>query len=224
MSSPEALRPAPWMPGAEAAQGAVPAATPARFALWPLADLHAPAAAEPAPGDPGVAAEPAGPDPVEEAYLQGRADGEREALAAQERRVAQALKALAGAASALQAVRASYASEMAEGLYALAVAVAREVVQRELSADPAIVRDLVRRALDVLPLEGMTEVRLNPEDLAALSGELDLYGPGGRRLDLAWVADRTIERGGYVIETPQRVLDGQLEPALLALYERLRHG
>jgi flagellar assembly protein FliH len=213
------LEPVRWEP-----LPAAPEPAQARFALWPMPDLAR--APEPvADADEELPpSEPEGPTLEEMAYLRGAQEGEQRAREGFERRSGGALQALAGAAHALEAVRASYREEMEEAVYALAVAVAQQVVQREIATDPAIVRDLVRRALELLPLDGATEVRLHPADLAALHGELDLYGPGGRRLELQWVADPAVERGGYMIETPQRVLDGALEPALVTLYERLRRG
>ncbi len=183
-------------------------------AAWLVPDLRG-------PGAPEV---PEGPSPAEDAYREGfaagREAGREEAVAA----VGEALQALAGAAQSLQAMRAALAGEMEENLYALAVAVARQVVEREVALDPAVVRELVRRALDVLPLDGALEVRLHPADLAALQGQLDVLTAAGRRVDVQWVADAAVDRGGYVIESPQRVVDGRVDPMLLALYERLRHG
>lgn len=169
-------------------------------------------------------AAPAGPTPVEEAHARGIEEGRGTAAAEADRRILGACQALAGAAESLQAVRAAFASEAEESLYALATALAHQIVQRELATDPTIVRDLVRRAIDVLPLEGPLEIRLNPADLTALGPELDLYAPGGRKLDLRWVAEASIERGGYLIETSQRVVDGRIDPVLRAMYEKLRDG
>jgi hypothetical protein len=38
------------------------------------------------------------------------------------------------------------------------------------------------------------------------------------------VADTTVGRGGFAIETPQRMVDGRIDPVLLAMYDRLRNG
>jgi flagellar assembly protein FliH len=165
-----------------------------------------------------------GPTPLEEAFARGLDEGHRAAAAEADRKLLGACQALAGAAESLQAVRAAFTSEAEESLYALATALAHQIVQRELATDPTIVRDLVRRAIEVLPLEGPLEIRLHPADLAALGPDLDLYAPGGRKLDLRWVAEPSIERGGYVIETSQRVVDGRIDPVLQAMYERLRDG
>ena len=186
-----------------------------RVAAWALPELHAVTAmvAEP---------EPAGPSEAELAWLAGRDAGRDEAVAAVEERLAGALEALAGAVASLHAERAAYVESLEANLYALAVAVAGQVVQREVATDPGIVRELVRKAIDVLPLDSRIEVRLNRDDLAALEGHLDLFAPGGRRLEVQWTPDPAIERGGFAIETPQRVVDGRVDQALLALYERLR--
>lgn len=188
----------------------------AGFAAWPMPDLRI-VATDPVDGT-------GGPTPLEDAYASGVEEGRRAAAADAGRRILSACQALAGAAESLQAVRASFASEAEESLYALATALAHQIVQRELTTDPTIVRDLVRRTVEVLPLEGALEIRLNPADLAALGVETDLYAPGGRKLDLRWVPDPSIERGGYLIETSQRVVDGRIDPVLRAMYERLRDG
>jgi len=188
---------------------------PSRFAEWPVPDLRLVSA---------MRTDASGPSPVEEAHARGVEEGRQTAGADAERRILGACQALAGAAESLQAVRAAFASEAEESLFALATALAHQIVQRELTTDPTIVRDLVRRAVEVLPLEGALEIRLNPADLSALGAETDLYAPGGRKLDLRWVPDPTIERGGYLIETSQRVVDGRIDPVLQAMYERLRDG
>jgi flagellar biosynthesis/type III secretory pathway protein FliH len=190
----------------------------ARFADWAVPDLRL-VLKQPTAEDGSIVASPA-----DEAYARGVEDGRRTAGADAERRILGACQALAGAAESLQAVRAAFTIEAEESLYALATALAHQIVQRELATDPVIVRDLVRRAVEVLPLEGALEIRLNPADLVALGADTDLYAPGGRKLDLRWAPDPTIERGGYLIETSQRVVDGRIDPVLRAMYERLRDG
>ncbi|HYC32238.1 MAG TPA: FliH/SctL family protein [Gemmatimonadales bacterium] len=185
---------------------------------WPLPELWGGAPAE------ADTLSPAGPSAEALAYARGLEEGRREAAAEADRVTQAARQALIGAAESLQAVRAAYASEVEDALYALATALAHQLVQRELSLDAAVVRDLVRRAVEILPLEGALEIKLHPADLAALGGDVELYAPGGRKLDVRWVADGAIDRGGYVIETPQRVVDGRIDPVLQAMYQRLRDG
>ncbi len=161
---------------------------------------------------------------VQEAYARGYEDGTQAGRAAAEGEILPALEALEGAAASLGAVQAALRAEIEEALLAMAVAVAKEVVQRELQLDPLQLRALVRRAVDLLPMEQSLEVRLNPADLASLEGHLELHAVGGRRLEVAWIPDPSLERGGYLIETPQRAVDANLDDQLGAYYRRLRDG
>jgi flagellar assembly protein FliH len=191
------------------------------FERWAMPEIGLRAAAV---GALGAEAANAAPSPEELAYARGHAEGMEAGAGQAEAYVRSALQALAGAAQSLRAVQAAFASEMEQNLYVLALAVARQIVQREVAADATIIHDLVRRAAETLPLDAALEIRLNPADLAALGSDPDLYGAGGRRLEVHWVAEPSIERGGYMIETPQRVIDGELDAALKTLYERLRDG
>jgi flagellar assembly protein FliH len=183
---------------------------------WAFPDLHH--------GDGSPPSESDAPSPADVAFVQGVEEGRQAATEEADQKTLAARQALAGAAESLQAVRAALASEVEEAVYALAVALAQQIIQREVSTDPTIIRDLVRRGLEVLPLEGALEIKLHPADLGALGDHLDLYAPGGRSLDVRWVADTTVGRGGFAIETPQRMVDGRIDPVLLAMYDRLRNG
>lgn len=165
-----------------------------------------------------------GTSPLDEAYARGYAEGARAGASEAEERTRSAREALEGAARALRAAQAAFASEMEVNLTILGLAVARQFVQREVAADSTVVQDLVRRAVETTALDAPLEVRLNPSDLAALGPHPELYGQAGRRLEVVWVSDPSIERGGYVIETPHRFVDGRLDDVLQGFYDRLRNG
>jgi len=107
-------------------------------------------------------------------------------------------------------------------LPALALAVARHLVQREVMVDPSVMHDLVERALALTPLSGPVTVRLHPADLDALGDVTAFASSSGATLELKWVGDATILRGGCTVETAASVVDGRVDQALLDLYERLR--
>ena len=189
---------------------------PIRFASWPVPELRL--------VPTSVVAEPEGPSAEELAYARGLEVGRREAVEEAERRLGSVRHALAGVAAAREHERATFARRGEESLYAIATALAQRLLQRELALDGTVVRDLVRRALEAVPLEGTLEVRIHPVDLAALGDDLELYAPGGRRLELRWVPDPAIGRGGFMIESPLRVVDGRVEKVLEAALERLLRG
>lgn len=140
-----------------------------------------------------------------------------------EARVARAVDLLGRAAAQLEAIAHEFEHDRERNVQSLAIAIARSIVQRELQADPALVGTLVRRALDLLPLDTTLEIRLHPDDLAALGGEAPRLLPEGRALAVQWVPDETLEPGSFVIESPQRLVDGRTDVALRQLYERLEH-
>ena len=136
---------------------------------------------------------------------------------------ATALQAVARAADHLETIAAEFAQDRERDLQGLAIVVARHIVQHELTVDPQRVGELVRRALDMLPLDHSIEVRLNPGDLHTLAPSLEGLRPEGRQVRLQWVGDPSVERGGFVAETPHRIVDGRVDVALRALYERFDH-
>jgi flagellar biosynthesis/type III secretory pathway protein FliH len=127
------------------------------------------------------------------------------------------------AAEALEPFRDEIVREMGRCVHALAVGVAEKIIQREVLSDPAIVAELVKKALVLIPADAAVEVRLNPEDLAALergsSGSLLPARTGAARC----VPDPSLGRGSFVIDSPLKIVNGGVESALRSLYERLEY-
>lgn len=154
-----------------------------------------------------------------EGYERGFAEGERAARAEREPAVAAVLGALTEALAVVRAHEARWSATLEENVAALAVLVARHVLQREVAADPAAVRALVGAALAQFPMDETVTVRLHPDDLQAcraLQGEGEVPLP-----DLRWVGDPTVARGGCLVEGRERILDGRLDVALERAYRAL---
>jgi flagellar biosynthesis/type III secretory pathway protein FliH len=113
-----------------------------------------------------------------------------------------------------------------ENICALAVAVARQVVGRELTTDASWVLDLVKRALLEFPIDQPVRIRVNPQDLAALEANgaaaEGLQGIVQGR-DARWVADARLAPGGCVVEGRERIVDGRVDTALERIYRRLTY-
>jgi flagellar biosynthesis/type III secretory pathway protein FliH len=157
------------------------------------------------------------------AYRRGVDEATRKERASADQKCMTALQAVRKVADRLEAVAVEFERDRDRDLHGLAVAVARQIVQHELVIDPLRVGELVRRALELLPLDTTIEVRLNPDDLATLGGAPDQLLPPGRSVRLVWLADPALAQGDFVIETPQRIIDGRADVALRDLYERLEH-
>jgi flagellar assembly protein FliH len=115
-------------------------------------------------------------------------------------------------------------SVVEENLSALAVAIARQIIGRELRGDADAIADMVRRALVEFPIDQPLRVRLSPQDLSTIaslstrSGDAVPIAPGR---DLRWLADPLLEPGSCVVEGKERIVDGRADRALERIYRRL---
>jgi flagellar assembly protein FliH len=155
-----------------------------------------------------------------DAYERGYEDAERAGRANAEGHIAAALSALNDAIASVTLHAAVWTSNAEENIAALAVTVARHIVQREVTADPTLVRDLVQRALGQIPMDSAVTVRLHPDDAATCSS---LTAPDAtRRLqDLRIIADAHIARGGCLVEGRERIIDGRIDTSLERAYRSL---
>ena len=161
--------------------------------------------------------------PVDEAYHRGYAEGVRQGELRACAGLDKPIAALRAAAEGLAAAQDDYNRTRSRNLAGLAIAIAQQVIQRELTADPELLKELVRKALELLPTDLTVEIHLAPGDLDRLRGSLSGVVAEGRPVEIRWVADPTQEPGGFVIETPQRLVDGRTDVALRAIYERLAY-
>lgn len=199
-----------------------PELSPARF---PSLDAEAPSAsgAESWLPDLAAAADADLRAALADARRAGRDDGVKEAEWRALERAKPAVAALARVTAQLEASLAALLHDRERDLHALAIATARHLVQREIAADPQLVSRLVQQALALLPVETALEIRLHPDDLAVLRAAPGLAEVGHRTVSMQWVADPQLERGDFIMESPQRLVDGRADVALRALYERIGH-
>lgn len=148
------------------------------------------------------------------AFEEGRATGRAEAQGAADRRVVDAVNAVSAAAADIRHHQEHYAGVLEENLVALATAIARHVIQREVQLDPSRIRALVQAAIAEFPHESALKVRLHPLDHALLNGDASYP-------EVTWVADARIVRGGCVVEGRERIVDGRIDLALEQVFRQL---
>jgi flagellar biosynthesis/type III secretory pathway protein FliH len=160
---------------------------------------------------------------AEDAYERGQMAGMRDGAARAEEHLRPLVASLAHVIESIASAAADAARDREHDLQGLALAVARKLVQRELTADPERVRELVGRAIELMPPATPLEARLHPDDLAAIGGELERQHAPRHPGVLQWIPDPALARGDFVIESPMRIVDGRTDVALRNLYERLEH-
>lgn len=154
-----------------------------------------------------------------DAYARGRADGERAARGALEHALTGAMQALSEAVESVRIHESRWLANAEENIAALAVLVARHVVQGAVDADPTLVHNVVRHALEQCPMEHDIAVRMHPDDLAACRSVIAQHADDLR--GVRWVADPTIVRGGCLTEGRERIIDGRVDTALERAYRAL---
>lgn len=154
-----------------------------------------------------------------DAYARGRADGERAARATIEQSLQAALSMLSEATQSVRMHETRWVSNIEENIAAIAVSVARHLVQREISADPSFVATLVNNALAQYPVDQEITIRVAPEDLATCRAVIDADTSGARTL--RWIGDASIERGGCLTEGRERIIDGRVDTALERAYRTI---
>lgn len=146
-----------------------------------------------------------------EGFELGRRDGEaagRAELAEQQQCLATLLGVLARPFEELDV-------QVEQELVALALAVARHLVRRELRTDPGQIIAVVREALGALPsAEREVRVLLHPEDAALVRASL---GETGEESYWRILEDPVLSRGGCRVEAGASHVDARLESRLNAV-------
>ena len=148
---------------------------------------------------------------LQSAYQQGVQDGQtaaRQELAGQVdamgARLARTIEELSG-------LRQRFRHEAEEEVVALAIAIARRVLHREITLAPDALLGLVKAALEKIELREVHRVRVRPEDAQLVQEHLEKIGVP-RRVEV--VPDMTLERGSAILDSTRGALDVSVETQL----------
>lgn len=175
-------------------------------AVWAAPDMSAPATTPRRPTVSGLADLQA--EAYQEAFERGLAEGReagRSEARAQVDRLAGMLCDLARPFEVLDA-------EVERELLALAMALARRIVRRELKTDPTQIIGIIRDAIAALPVAAReVRVHLHPEDASVVRQNL-----APTESERAWtlIEDPVMSRGGCQITTTTSRIDARLETRL----------
>ena len=130
--------------------------------------------------------------------------------------ILQRLDAVVGGA---RAAHAENARQLDQSALALAIALARMVVRRELAGMPATLLDVARAALAEMAVEAEVLLRVYPDDVPLLCDRLPDLGLGSL-LAVSVVGDPTLSPGSCVIRSGAGEVDASVDTQL-ARAERL---
>ncbi len=148
---------------------------------------------------------------IRAAYQQGLQEGQasarQEAMAqldAMNQRMARTIEELSG-------LRQRYRHEAEEDVVALALAIARRVLHRELTVAPDALLGLVKVALEKIEAREVHRVRIRPEDAPIVKQYLEKMGLPQR---VEVIADPGLERGAAILDSSRGALDASVETQL----------
>ncbi len=142
-----------------------------------------------------------------DAFTKGYAQGERAGLEAGGKRAEAMLRRLAETLEELSSLRDNMVRQTERELVQLSVAIARRIMQREMSVDPELTAALAHIALERLGGSAPATVRLHPDDHAIVTaGHTTLS-----RRQVEILADPSVSRGGCLVESEFGFIDASVD-------------
>lgn len=182
MADPSLVRPYDWNGTAEVRSGRpepVPAAPPSQQPAVDAAQIE------------------------RDAFMKGYAQGERAGAEAAAARGEAVLRRLADTVDELRTLRVELLRKAEQQVVQLSLAIARRIVQREITLDRELVAAMGRVALDRLSTASAATIRLHPDDYAAVVRGSASSSDGATSI----VADPMVRRGGCLVQSDLGVID-----------------
>lgn len=146
---------------------------------------------------------------------QGFEYGHKEGMEAGRAEVQQRIARLDGLLEALDTPFEQLDDQVEQEVVTLVIAMVRQLVRREIKADPAQIIGVVREALGVLPVNARRiRVLLHPDD-AGLVREAYTLGDSDQKWQI--IEDPVVARGGCRVYTENSQIDATLESRLNSL-------
>jgi len=146
------------------------------------------------------------------AYESGFRQGEKAGMVIAEKKIEASLRRYGEAVLEIGKLRKRLYHQVEREVVKLAVEVAKKIVHREVQADPEIIQTLVKVALGHVAEKSAVTVHLHPSDYNYIlehRSELSSGPEDGREVVL--LADKSIERGGCLIQTECGDIDARIE-------------
>ncbi len=161
-------------------------------------------------------------DIFDEAYVEGLEQGKKKGYAAGLAEIQAQANRLMQIIATLHEPLVQLDDQMEKELVALSIAIARQIVRRELKTDPGQIVAVVREAVASLPVGSRNvNLHLHPEDATLVRNALSLTGN-----DKTWrvVEDPLLTRGGCAVVTDISRIDATLDTRIAAIAATILGG
>lgn len=158
---------------------------------------------------------------VEDAYARGR----REGLAAAEEKLETTTQALASVLEEVSRLRESLAHNSRQDMLRLVMAVAEQIIRREVAADTGLILAIIENALQSSVRADHYRIRISPVDLEKVTQQKPLFLASISGLkNLSIEADASISPGGCRVDSDLGDVDATLETQLEAIQQVLKEA
>ena len=159
----------------------------------------------------------------ERAYAQGFSEGEKLGMETGIKKVQPVLNDFQQACLELERVKKQIYANAEKETVELALAIARKIVQREVSMSKEVVVGIVKEALRKVVDHEKLKIKVNPQDFPYLE---DIQGEVLKTVDtlegVCFEQDDRILNGGCIIETRMGDIDARIDSQLAAIEEAFR--
>lgn len=197
------------------------------YERWELPDVQTPGTRRPLVEEVDASAlQPLTAEQLEqirqEAQREGFAAGRQEGLTSGQKEVRATVQRLTQIINAFTAPLEEVDAVVEQELVTLAMAIARQIIRRELKTDPGQVVGVVREALAALPAATRrVTIHLHPDDAALVREAL---ASGMEEAGWRIVEDALLTRGGCRIHAEHSQIDATVEKRIAAIVAQLLGG
>lgn len=175
-----------------------------------------------APSGPGISA---ALGPGSSGSAAAALERERLALNAERVRLQQVITLLQSSVEKLAAARQEVLRGAEEEILELSLQVARRVIHDEVTHRPELIGPQVQAALARVRESGAVTVRVHPSALPILQESAGaLFESLESAAKLHFEPDASVEPGGCLVETPQRIVDARVESQLNKIGQALKQA
>ena len=193
--------------------------TPASHAFVP--DQTPKSTGRPGSPPPTTAAPAVSKKDIDEAYARGR----REAMTTAAAKLESSAKALATALTEVSQLRSAMAHNSREDMLRLVMAIAEQVIHREVSIHPDTITRVIDEALKASVRSDHYRIKVNPADLDAVNEHKPLFLASISGLkNLILDSDPAVTAGGCKIESDLGEVDATVETQLEAIRQALEEA
>jgi flagellar assembly protein FliH len=144
------------------------------------------------------------------AFENGFRQGEQSGMAMAEQKMEAIMKRHAETILEIGRMKSSLYAQVELEVAKLAIEVAKKIIYREIQVDPNIIQTLIRVTLANVAAKNPVTVRVNPIDFNYIS-ERQAEQSQTEARNISIVPDKSIERGGCLVETDCGDIDARLE-------------